>query len=349
VLDAKLVRGPAARGFALGVFAGAMLVAAPLAAITITPAGTAKQAAKAAASEGQYPAPYYSPGPEVATDLPGIISQGVATSVETAVAAIRPSDDAGDFRMVGPSSASLTRSNGVVVARAPSGATLTVYPAGRDGRRRVVAVAPNGATTVSYADADEDVLGAVSTPFHKKNSSIENAIAMKAVGVTPDYVAAIRASAPELRDADLDDVVGMKAVGVTPEYVRDLVSSGIRDFDAGDLSGARAVGVDGAYIRSMRAVGMTDADLSDLTGARAVGVDANYVRELRAAGMTDADLDDITGARAVGVTGEYIRDMRSRGYDGDLSDFTTLRSLTKDQYSRSRPPKPPKPPRMPSG
>jgi hypothetical protein len=357
VLDGKLVRGPAARSFALGVFAGAMLVAAPLAALTITPAGTAKQVARAAASDGQYPAPYYSPAPQIATDLPGIISQGVATSVESAVAAIRPETDTGDFRMVAPSSASLTRSNGVVVARAPSGAMLTVYPAGRDGRRKVVAVAPNGATTVTYADADDDVLGAVSAPFHTRDRAIENAIAMKAVGVTPDYVAAIRASAPQLRDADLDDVVGMKAVGVTPEYIRDIVSTGVRNFDAGDLSGARAVGVDGTYIRAMRAAGMSDADLSDLTGARAVGVDANYVREMRGAGMGDADLDDLTGARAVGVTAEYIRQMRLQGYDGDLSDFTALKSLSKDKTKLRLPrpprlshvPPPPPPPPPPTG
>jgi bla regulator protein BlaR1 len=357
VLDGKLVRGPAARSFALGVFAGAMLVAAPLAALTITPAGTAKQVARAAASDGQYPAPYYSPAPQIATDLPGIISQGVATSVESAVAAIRPETDTGDFRMVAPSSASLTRSNGVVVARAPSGAMLTVYPAGRDGRRKVVAVAPNGATTVTYADADDDVLGAVSAPFHTRDRAIENAIAMKAVGVTPDYVAAIRASAPQLRDADLDDVVGMKAVGVTPEYIRDIVSTGVRNFDAGDLSGARAVGVDGTYIRAMRAAGMSDADLSDLTGARAVGVDANYVREMRGAGMGDADLDDLTGARAVGVTAEYIRKMRLQGYDGDLSDFTALKSLSKDKTKLRLPrpprlshvPPPPPPPPPPTG
>ena len=34
VLDGKSVRGPVARSFALGVFAGAVLVAAPLAALT---------------------------------------------------------------------------------------------------------------------------------------------------------------------------------------------------------------------------------------------------------------------------------------------------------------------------
>ena len=39
VLDGKSVRGPAARSFALGVFVGAVLVAAPLAALTLAPAG----------------------------------------------------------------------------------------------------------------------------------------------------------------------------------------------------------------------------------------------------------------------------------------------------------------------
>ena len=38
VLDGKSVRGPVARCFAFGVFAGAVLVAAPLAALTLTPA-----------------------------------------------------------------------------------------------------------------------------------------------------------------------------------------------------------------------------------------------------------------------------------------------------------------------
>ena len=189
------------------------------------------------------------------------------------------------------------------------------------GRRKVVARAPNGATTVTYADADDDIPGAVSAPFHKKDDAIQNAIAMKAVGVTPEYIAAMRASAHELRDADADDLVGMKAVGVTPGYVHELSAAGIRDFDAGDIAGARAVGVDGAYIREMRAAGFGDADLSDLTGARAVG-----------------------------VTGAYVRQMRLAGYDGDLSDFIALRSLKDGRRPRpSLPPLPPSPPRPPGG
>src|SRR5947209_4208894 len=48
VLDGKSVRGPVARSFALGVFAGAVIVAAPLAALTLTPA--TPKAAKGAVS-----------------------------------------------------------------------------------------------------------------------------------------------------------------------------------------------------------------------------------------------------------------------------------------------------------
>jgi hypothetical protein len=219
-----------------------------------------------------------------------------------------------DFAATSSDGATVMSKGGVLVAHAPSGATVTVYPADAQGRRKVVAIAPNGAQAVTYADADDDIPGAVSAPFHNKDSAIENAIAMKTVGVTPDYVAAMRAAAPELRDADADDLIGMKAVGVTPDYVRGLYAAGIRDFDAGDLAGARAVGVDG-----------------------------NYVREMRAAGFGTADLGDLTGARAVGVSGAYVRQMRLQGYDGDLDDFIALKSIVGNRP----PPVPPVPPRPP--
>ena len=318
VLDGHSVRGPAARSFALGVFAGALLVAAPLAALTVGPKGTASKPANASPSSAAYPQPYYSGAADVPADLPSIISSGVAATVETAVSAVRPHSDDEDFQAIAPNGASVVSTNGMTVARAPSGATVTVYPPDRDGRRKVVARAPNGAVAVSYADDDEDLPGAVSAPFHRKDDAMQQAIAMKAVGVTPEYAAAIRASAHELNDADLDDLIGMKAVGVTPGYVRDLVSAGLRDFDAGDISGARAVGVDAAYIREMRAAGMGDADLSDLTGARAAG-----------------------------VTGAYIQQMRLQGYDGDIGEFTALRSLT--NHHRPPPSMPPLPPKPPGG
>src|SRR3954453_2134472 len=91
VLDGKQVRGPVAQSFALGVFAGAVLVAAPLAALTLTPAvSKAPKLALATTPAGNpIPADYpeASEAPEAPTDLGHIIASGVSTGVNTAVAA----------------------------------------------------------------------------------------------------------------------------------------------------------------------------------------------------------------------------------------------------------------------
>ncbi|HEY8593484.1 MAG TPA: M56 family metallopeptidase [Sphingomicrobium sp.] len=354
VLDGKSVRGPVARSFALGVLVGAVLIATPLAALTVGPkSGGSTKLGKAVASDSPL-APYY-PETEaegLPTDLPSLITSGVSTSVQTALAAVNPnstltSGSGGVIETRAPSGATVRQANGMTVATAPSGATVTMYPPDQHGRRKVVARAPNGAVAVSYADDEDEIPGFSQHHEKKMERAIDRAISMKAVGVTSEYVAAMRASSPALRDLDAGEFVGMKAVGVTPQYVRDLVAAGIGDFDSDDLAGARAVGVDGAYVRAIRSAGLGDADLSDLTGARAVGVTVAYVREMRALGLGDLDLDDLTGARAVGVTADYIRQMRARGYDGDLSDYTSLRAVT-GHFGRARP-TPPAPPRPPNG
>ena len=248
--------------------------------------------------------------------MPTIIGQGVATSVQTAFSAINPSS--GDFVSTASEGATVMSKDGMYVAHAPSGATVTVYPADAQGRRKVVALAPNGAQTVTYADADEDIPVAVSAPFHKRDGAIENAIAMKTVGVTPEYVAGharrcAGASRRGCRRPDRNE--GYR--GDSRLCSRSLCGRDW-DFDAGDIAGARAVGVDG-----------------------------NFIREMRAAGFGTADLGDLTGARAVGVTGEYIRQMRLSGYDGDLDDYIRLKSVVGG--NRPAPPSPPSAPPRPPG
>ena len=92
VLDGKSVRGPVARSFALGVFVGAVLVAAPLAALTLDaraakPRSTPRQVAMAGETET---GALLFAGRRVPTDLPHIIANGVSTSVAAAVAAAAP-------------------------------------------------------------------------------------------------------------------------------------------------------------------------------------------------------------------------------------------------------------------
>src|SRR5438477_4272161 len=84
VLDGASVRGPAARPFALGIFVGAVLIAAPLAALTLTPGGP--RLAKPSPSPTARPsAPhtYYASAHDAPADLPHIIASGVSTSLST--------------------------------------------------------------------------------------------------------------------------------------------------------------------------------------------------------------------------------------------------------------------------
>ena len=259
VLDGASVRGPVARSFALGVFAGAVLIAAPLAALTLTPATTGKQdksPARSLAKSGTG-APYYASeaGP---TDLPHIIASGVSTSVATAAAAVRYDDEDVD-------------SDPAEIARERAEA---VREAAIERAELAVERARESAT-----EARERV---------RSTRGLDSAIALKAVGATPEYVGSMRRAAPQLARLAADEFVAMKAVGVTPQYARDLIAGGFPDITADDLVSARAVGLTGAYVRELRSAGVR-GDLEDFIPLRAMGIDRAFVERVRRAGYAVSD------------------------------------------------------------
>ena len=296
VLDVKSARGPAARGFALGVLAGAVMVAAPLAALTLTPAAPKPLKATGAKFAAAQPPAAPAPQPElVRTDLPHLIAEGVSTSVTTAVAAAtaaapRPAPQPEpDFRVEGSRGETVQRVNGAVTSTGPSGASVTIYPADAYGRKKVVTRAPNGATAIAYAYAD-------GRGEHQANKV---ALEAKSLGITPEYIGAMRSAAPRLVELDTGDLAQLRLVGVTPEFARDLVAAGFPKISADELAEARAVGVTGGYVRAMRTAGL-QGDLDDYIQLHAVGVDPSFVARVKAAGIKVRDADDIVELRVLG-------------------------------------------------
>ena len=345
VLDGKSVRGPVARGFATGVFAGAVLVAAPLAALTVTPVGQAHLAKHAGgvSAASAVGSPYYPLPHEVPADLPHIIASGVSTSVATAAAAIAPAtvrNVGPDFTAVAPSGATVVSKNGVTVARAANGATTTTTADGKmvllqpsgakvelfapdaNGHRRAVLTASDG-HVMQFADAR--VVPGLAAAFagapipppppvppevaSSQKRAIDRAIEMKAVGVTPEYVAAMKSALPQLRLTS-EDLVQLKAVGVSPDFIQELAREGYRNVSADEITGAYAVGVRSEYIRGMAAVGYPRLSLEQLTEMRAVGVMPSDVERFRRAGFTHLDVDQLVQAKTLGLTPEEIRASR---------------------------------------
>jgi bla regulator protein BlaR1 len=187
---------------------------------------------------------------------------------------------------------------------------LPAGPAGEEaaasliGRPEAVArheVAAGG--NANHSDHDED------------DDEIDNLVAWKAVGMTPEYADAIRAAG--FAGADTDDLVGAKAVGVTPEFARE-----IRRWDSRatleDVVGARAVGVTAQYYGEMRAI-VPGADLEEVVQMKALGVTAAFATEMRAL-FPRATGEEIAEMKAVGVTPAFVREMRKQGLSADEPD-----------------------------
>ena len=148
-----------------------------------------------------------------------------------------------------------------------------------------------------------------------EDDEIDSLVAWKAVGMTPEYAAQIRAAG--FPRASSEDLIGAKAVGVTPEFARE-----IRRWDSRatleDVVGARAVGLSSAYMGEMSAI-LPDLELEDAVGMRALGVTADYAREMRAL-FPRATGEEITEMKAVGVTPAFVREMRKQGIEAGDPD-----------------------------
>jgi len=275
VLDGKSVRGPVARSFALGVFTGAVLIAAPLAALTLTPAQPKPEKAANTVAVSEPRSQYYPTA--VPTDLPHIIADGVSTTVSTAVAAAQSSrEDAQDAA----DNAETARE--AALARA------------REAREQALQTAE---------EAREDARTAVRPDLAGR------ALAAGRIGVTPEYIAAMRAAAPRLANLDISDFAGLRALGVTPEFARGLAAAGFPSITADELMEARAVGLGGDYVQAMRSAGI-QGTLDDFVELRSVGIDPAFAARAKAAGVRLRTPDDLIQLR---VLGSSVAKVHGRG------------------------------------
>ena len=318
VLDGASARAPVARSFALGVFTGALLIAAPLAALTLTPAGlrlekAARPAGSKSLAASEPSTAYYPAKAETPTDLPSIIADGVSTSVATAAAVVGPlTEDDIDAREEALEAAEQARED---AAQAREDAREQALEAAERAREAGARAREEGARArEAGARAREEAVRARevarearnAAQAHRARSAVDVAIELKALGVTPEYISAMRSASPQLARLEASDFSGMKAVGVTPEFVRRWASSGFRNVTADQLTEARAVGLTGDYVREMMAVGVRGS-FDDYVQLRVTGVSPGYVSSLRRSGVDIRDPDKLTEMRALGVSAHDLK------------------------------------------
>jgi beta-lactamase regulating signal transducer with metallopeptidase domain len=152
-----------------------------------------------------------------------------------------------------------------------------------------------------------------------KDLTVDQLIALKTQGVTPEYVRQMHALGLNL---SVEELIAMRVQGVTPQYVQDMRATGLK-LTADQLVGMKVQGVGPEYVRGMHDLGF-QAEPDELIGMRVQGVTPEYVKEMRATGLK-LSADQLIGMRVQGVTPEYVRGMHDLGFQAEPDELIGMR------------------------
>lgn len=155
--------------------------------------------------------------------------------------------------------------------------------------------------------------------------SVDELIALRATGVTPQYIEQMRAAG--LGELTYADVIAMSSNGITIDYLAEMRKAGFEIKNARMLIGMRANGVDPAYVRAMHAAGLDVKDTKMIIALRANGVSPEWIASMKAAGVSMTSATDMIALRANGVDPKYIAAMNEAGYRNlTRNDLIALRA-----------------------
>jgi predicted flap endonuclease-1-like 5' DNA nuclease len=149
--------------------------------------------------------------------------------------------------------------------------------------------------------------------------TVDQLVAMKIQGVTPDYVRQLREQG---LNPDAEKIIAMRIQDVTPDYVRDLHTAGLNP-NQDQIVALKIQGADGEYDRGLKEAGITP-DVNHLIALKIQGVTPEYVRELRAAGLTPT-ADQVIALKIQGVTPSYLKGLHDQGIDPRTDDAIAMR------------------------
>lgn len=198
-----------------------------------------------------------------------------------------------------------------------------------------VPLAAFSATAKPEATADVHSVVASTT---KETTTLTSRSAAAAKVVAADDAATAAATSKTL---SAEQLVSMRAVGVTPEYVAEMREHG-GSLDADEIISAKASGIDPAYIRQMRDI-IPGADFDELVGARHVGVNAAFARDMKSH-FPDIGIDDLVALKAMGIDCDFVTDMQKSGVKmRDADDVIELRATSGFRPVKPRPAAKPRP------
>jgi beta-lactamase regulating signal transducer with metallopeptidase domain/predicted flap endonuclease-1-like 5' DNA nuclease len=157
------------------------------------------------------------------------------------------------------------------------------------------------------------------SPARPASTAQAPSAAVSATNAT-SYIDAMKAAG--MSDLSIDDLVAMKIQGVTPEYVHELHEQGLHP-DADTLVAFRVQNVTAAYIQELRGLGFNPAP-DEIIAFKVQNVNADYVRGLKEVGI-QPNPDEIIALKVQGVTPAYIKELRAAGLNPDADQVIAMK------------------------
>jgi beta-lactamase regulating signal transducer with metallopeptidase domain len=158
-------------------------------------------------------------------------------------------------------------------------------------------------------------------------------IGMKVQGITPEYVREMRTFYPNPK---VDELIGMKVQGITPDYIRE-VRGLYPKIDIDEVIGMKVQGVTPQYLHEFHDLGL-QPDADELIGMKVQGVTPNYVKEMRAIGLKP-NTDELIGMKVQGITPEYVKSIQAAGFkdlDCDQLIGAKVQGITPEFIEKAR-------------
>jgi beta-lactamase regulating signal transducer with metallopeptidase domain len=140
-------------------------------------------------------------------------------------------------------------------------------------------------------------LAASETPAHRVRESAPSQSSSSAEGGS--YIGGLQAAG--LKDLTVDEIIALKIHGVTPEYIRDLHAVGI-DATSAELVSLRIHEITPEFVRELSAAGLSNLRVQDYLAARVQGVTPEFIQKIRSHGFKDLTLRQLISLKLADIS-----------------------------------------------
>lgn len=156
------------------------------------------------------------------------------------------------------------------------------------------------------------------------NLTVRELVQLRVHGITDDFIKQARSWGGE--KVTVREIVELKISGVTPEYISAMKRTGYENVTIRQLISMRMMGVAPEYVETMRRLGYDKLTANQLTSLKTHGVDEAFIKEMQNWTGGKPSVNELLQIKVHGVTPDYARALKSLGYDNiPINKLTTMK------------------------